>query len=87
MDIAQEMLKAFNDDPDLLTNHGCVAQSSQWTSPKEPRPKKALQVFSHVKVLLPVFFDCNGVVYHEFLSQGRAVKKKYYLEVRHRLHT
>ena len=32
-----------------------------------PRPKKARQVRSNVKVLLTVFFDCRGVVYHEFL--------------------
>ena len=28
-----------------------------------------------------VFFDWNDVVHHEFLSQGRAVNKEYYLEV------
>ena len=31
------------------------------------------------------FFDCNGVVYHEFLPQGRAVNRKYCLEVMLRL--
>ena len=34
-----------------------------------------------MKVLLTVFFDCNGVVYHEFLSEGRTVNKEYCLEV------
>ena len=43
--------------------------------------KKARQVWSNVKVLLTVFFDCKGVVHHEFLLQGRTVNKKYYLEV------
>ena len=28
-----------------------------------PKPKKAHQIRSNVKVLLTVFFDCNGVVY------------------------
>ncbi|UYV72344.1 hypothetical protein LAZ67_9002714 [Cordylochernes scorpioides] len=46
------------------------AQSSQWKLPHEPRPKKARQVRSNVKVLLTVFFDCRGVVHHEFLPQG-----------------
>jgi len=57
------------------------AQSSQWKLPHEPRPKKARQVWANVKVLLTVFFDCRGVVHHEFLPQGRTVNKEYYLQV------
>ncbi|UYV76603.1 hypothetical protein LAZ67_14001429 [Cordylochernes scorpioides] len=57
------------------------AQSSQWKLPHEPRTKKARQVRSNVKVLLTVFFDCRGVVHHEFLPQGRTVNKEYYLQV------
>ncbi|UYV75720.1 hypothetical protein LAZ67_13001110 [Cordylochernes scorpioides] len=57
------------------------AQSSQWKLPHEPRPKKARQVRSNVEVLLTVFFDCRGVVHHEFLPQGRTVNKEYYLQV------
>ena len=75
MDIAQEMLMTLNDDPDLLQKlitgssvygYGIETkvQSSQWKCPQEPRPKKARQVRSNVKVLLTVFFDCNGVEYH-----------------------
>ena len=59
-------------------------QSSQWKRPEEPKSKKARQVHSNVQVLLTVFFDCNGVVHHEFLGQGRTVNKEYYLEVMHR---
>ena len=50
-----------------------------------PRPKKARQVLSHVKVMLTVFFDYKGVVHYEFLPQGRAVNMEYYLEVMQRL--
>ena len=50
--------------------------------PKKPRPKKARQVRSNVKVSLTGFFDCNGVVHHEFLPQGRMVNKEYYLEAK-----
>ncbi|UYV78768.1 hypothetical protein LAZ67_16002686 [Cordylochernes scorpioides] len=57
------------------------AQSSQWKLPHEPRPKKARQVRSNVKVLLTVFFDCRGVVHHEFLPQSGTVNKEYYLQV------
>ena len=60
-------------------------QSSQWKRPEGPRSKEARQIRSNKKVLLFVFFDCNGVVHHEFLPQGRAVNKEYCLEVMSRL--
>ena len=53
--------------------------------PEEPKPKKKRQIQSNVKVLLTVSFDCNGVMYHEYLPQGRMVNKEYYLEVMRRL--
>ncbi|UYV70067.1 hypothetical protein LAZ67_7001696 [Cordylochernes scorpioides] len=94
MNIANEILDSVRDDPNLLqrvitSDEGWVygydvetkAQSSQWKLPHEPRPKKARQVRSNVKVLLTVFFDCRGVVHHEFLPQGRTVNKEYYLQV------
>ena len=81
MNIAQEMLTMFNDNPDLLkkviTADESLAysydieiktQSSQWKRLEDPRPLKTRQVRSNVKVLLIVFFDCNGVMHHEFLS-------------------
>ena len=80
MDIAQEMLTAFKDDQDLLKKvitgdeswlYGydieTKAKSQQWKHPEEPTSKNAGQVRLNVKVLLTVFFDCNGVVHHEFL--------------------
>ncbi|UYV65462.1 hypothetical protein LAZ67_3004435 [Cordylochernes scorpioides] len=80
MNIANEMLDSVRDDPNLLQRvitgdeawvYGydveTKAQSSQWKLPHEPRPKKARQVRSNVKVLLTVFFDCRGMVHHEFL--------------------
>ena len=58
---------------------------SQWKHPEEPGLRKARQVRSNVKVLLTVFFDCNGVMHHEFLPQVRTVNKEYKLEVMRRL--
>ncbi|UYV63722.1 hypothetical protein LAZ67_2005429 [Cordylochernes scorpioides] len=94
MNIANEMLDSVCDDPNLLQrvitgdeawvygyDEETKAQSSQWKLPHEPRPKKARQVRSNVKFLLTVFFDCRGVVHHEFLPQGRTVNKEYYLQV------
>ena len=98
MNIAQEMLNDVNDDPDLLKRvisgdeswvYGydveTKAQSSQWKHTELPRPKKARQVRSNVKVLLTVFFDYLGVVHQKFLPQGRTVNKEYYHEVMRRL--
>ena len=80
------MLTTFKDNSDLLKKfitgdkslvYGydieTKAQSFQWKNSEEPGTKKASQVRSNV-VLLTVFFDCNGVVHHEFLPQGRTVK-------------
>ncbi|UYV78460.1 hypothetical protein LAZ67_16001476 [Cordylochernes scorpioides] len=99
MNIANEMLDSVRDDPNLLQRvitgdeawvYGydveTKAQSSQWKLPHEPRPKKARQARSNVNVLLTVFFDCRGVVHHEFLPQGRTVNKEYYLQVMRNLH-
>ncbi|UYV84478.1 hypothetical protein LAZ67_X002338 [Cordylochernes scorpioides] len=87
MNIANEMLDSVRDDPNLLQRvitgdeawvYGydveTKAQSSQWKLPHEPRPKKARQVRSNVKVLLTVFFDFRGVVHHEFFPQ--AIRQK-----------
>ena len=73
------MLTTFNDHSDLLEKvitgdesqaygHDIEtnAQSSQWKRLEEPRTKKAHQVQLNMKVLLTVFFDCNGLVHHEF---------------------
>ena len=60
-------------------------QSPPWVSKTSPRPKKGAQVRSHVKVMLTVCFDSEGVVHYEFLPQGRTVNKEYYLEVMQRL--
>lgn len=61
------------------------AQSSEWRTQSEGRPKKALQVRSKVKVLLTVFYDYNGIVHKEFLPPGKTVNKEYYKSVMIRL--
>ena len=51
-----------------------------------PRPKKAREVRSNVKMMLTVFFDSHGVVHHEYAPQSQNINKEYYLEVLCRLH-
>ena len=65
----------------LTVAYGEATLDSLARTSGSPRPKKARQVRSNVKVLLTVFFDRRGVVHHEFLPQGRTVNKEYYLQV------
>ena len=60
-------------------------QSSQWKRPDEPWPKKARQSRSHVKSILIIFFDCEGVVHYELAPRGQTINKEYYVEVLKRL--
>ena len=89
-EIAQGNLEMVCDDENVLkkvitSNESWVygydletkQQSSQWKRPDEPRPKKARQRRSHVKSMLIIFFDCEGVVHYEFASRGQTINKEY----------
>ena len=54
------------------------AQSSQWKYTESPRPKKARQVQSNVKVLLTVFFDYHGIrsSHHKVVRLIRSITLK-----------
>jgi len=56
-------------------------QSSQWKSADYPRPKKARQLQSKVKVMLTVLFDMEGIVHYEYVPQGQTVNQQFYLQV------
>ena len=45
-------------------------QSSHCNRSEEPRSKKHVKFDQMWRFCLMVFFDCNGVVHHEFLPQG-----------------
>ena len=94
----QEMLMTFNNDSHLLKKavtgdeswlYGhdveTKTQSAQQKSPEMPILKKACQVRSNENILLTVFYDCNGMVHHNFLPQGRTANKEYYFEIMTRL--
>ena len=51
----------------LTVAYGKAALDSLACHSGSPRPKKARQVWSNMKVLLRVFFDGRGVLHHEFL--------------------
>jgi len=41
--------------------------------------------WSHIKVMLVLFFDWKGIVHHEFVPRGRMVNKQLYQDVLARL--
>ncbi len=94
LEIAQDLLDCANSDSDFMNTiitgdetwvYGydpeTKFQSSQWKHHTSPRPKKARQVRSNVKVILTCFFDSNGIVHHEYAQAGQTINKEYYLEV------
>lgn len=91
--VCQELLEMANDNENFLKQvitgdetwvYGydveTKVQSSQWKTKSSPTPKKARQVKSNVKVMLTVFFDWKGVVYHEFLPRGETINRFRYLQ-------
>ena len=97
-EIAQDNLEMVSDDENILKKvitgdeswvYGydpkTKQQSLQWKGPDEPRPKKARQSQSHVKSMLIIFFDCEGVVHYEFALRGQTINKEYDVKVLKRL--
>ena len=60
-------------------------QSLQWKYPLSPRPKKARQSRSKIKLMLIAFFDARGIVHMEFLPQGQTVNQHVYKGILWRL--
>jgi len=46
-----------------------------------PKPKKARQVRSNVKIMLISFFDANGIVHKEFVPPGQTANQQFYLKI------
>jgi hypothetical protein len=94
LEVTQDMLECANRDPEFLKTmitgdetwvYGydlkTKVQLSKWKHSSPPRPKKAQQVRSKVKVLLTVFFDYCGIVHHSYAPEDQTINKEYYLEV------
>lgn len=60
-------------------------QSSEWRSPSSPRQKKFRFEKSKIKVMLIAFFDCDGLIHHEFLPPNMTINGQFYTEVLDRL--
>ena len=52
--------------------------SMQWRHPGSPKPKKAKTTFFAGKVLATIFWDSEGVLYVDFLTERRTINAEYY---------
>ncbi|XP_023240948.1 uncharacterized protein LOC111639324 [Centruroides sculpturatus] len=94
MRISGDLINKANKDPAFL-NHIITGDetwcylfdiqskraSSTWKSPSSPQLNKFRQDWSKGKVMMEVFFDSQGNVHSEFIPEGRAVNKEYYLDI------
>jgi hypothetical protein len=53
-------------------------QSSEWVGETSPWPKKLKFQRSHIKTMLIIFFNSQGVVYKEFVPEGKTVNEEFY---------
>jgi hypothetical protein len=53
-------------------------QSSEWVGKTSPGPKKLKFQRSHIKNMLIIFFDFQGVVHKEFVPEGKTVNAEFY---------
>jgi hypothetical protein len=64
---------------------GVLRQSSEWVGKTSTRPKKLKFHKSHIKIMLIIFFDSQGVVHKEFVQEGKRVNAEFYKGVMDRL--
>jgi len=60
-------------------------QSAAWIGETSPRPKKLRFQKSRVKTTLVIFFDWQGVIHKEYVSEGETINAVYYKGVMERL--
>jgi hypothetical protein len=83
VNVCCDLQKELKNDPQFLTkvvtgdeswcdgdNPESKLQSNQWKSPNSPRPKKAQQVRSSIKMALSSCFGVGGIVHREFVAPG-----------------
>jgi hypothetical protein len=55
-----------------------MRQSSEWVGETSPRPKKPKFQRSHIKNMLIIFFNFQGIVHKEFIPEGKTVNSEFY---------
>ena len=85
----RKLLKAYGEDfwDRLITvdetwlpffNPETKQQSKQWRKPQEGAPTKAMAVPSVSKVMITVFWDCEGIILIDYLPRGATINAEYY---------
>ena len=64
----------------LCHSNQCKSNHTNVSVQKSQDRKKYIKFGQKCTFLATAFFDCNGVVHHDYLPQGRTVNKEYYLE-------
>ena len=67
-------------------NSETKAQSMSWVKPGETPPVKAKATPSAGKVMMTVFWDCEGLIEISYLPRGETINADYYIEQLNRLH-
>jgi len=57
---------------------GTNQQNCEWLSETSPWPKKLKFQRSRIKTMLIIFFDSQGTVHKEFVSEGKTVNAEFY---------
>ena len=91
---SREMVGLINSDPTVLDvlvtcdeswiycyDPESKRQSSQWKHAGPPRPKKARQSKSTLKLLMIPFFDSTSMIYMHWVPTRQTANKVYYVEV------
>jgi histone-lysine N-methyltransferase SETMAR len=60
-------------------------QSKEWTEVSCCAPKKTRSVPSAGKVMAPVFWDAEGILFIDYLKKGKTITGKYYSNLLTRL--
>ena len=94
MQMCQDIIEHLQIEPDLLCrvitgdktwifeyDPETKCQSCQWKSVMLPKPKKARQSKSKVKVMLITFLNVRGIIHSEFLPQGQTINQQVYKEI------